>query len=246
MSDEVFFDGVKYISASSAAETSDLTRDYVARLCREGKVSGHRIGKNWYVNQESLSSFLLKQNYQKAARREELVRERLGEYHHLGVLPSVERRPRVAKETFRTQANKVFSSAREGFTVQAALAKAAAKRVSVLPGGVLHAVASTGSNLSTHGVSSHAFPPLSNFLHKILAITTALLLTVGAYTLVDADAGALAKRFAGEVKDSITSGTFERNARAQLAAVAENPSSVFTMFKSFAENTARTFNTKVH
>src|SRR3989344_8151490 len=81
MNDEIFFDGTKYISANEAAVSSDLTRDYIARLCREEKVKGRQIGKNWYVNQESLASFLVNQSYLKAARRKEITQERLGEYH---------------------------------------------------------------------------------------------------------------------------------------------------------------------
>src|SRR3989344_2032937 len=59
MSDEIFFDGKRYISAHDAASSSDLTRDYIARLCRDGRVTGRRIGKNWYVEHASLKDFLI-------------------------------------------------------------------------------------------------------------------------------------------------------------------------------------------
>src|SRR3989344_3831283 len=81
MSDEIFFNGVRFVSAQEAAEISNLTRDYVARLCRDGRVRGRRIGKNWYVDELALKDFLVQQEYIKAKRREELVRERQEEYN---------------------------------------------------------------------------------------------------------------------------------------------------------------------
>src|SRR3989338_5165613 len=80
MSNEIFFDGKQYLSANDASALSGLTRDYVARLCREGKLSGKRVGKNWYVENASLRSFLVGQEYNKSLRRESLARERTQEY----------------------------------------------------------------------------------------------------------------------------------------------------------------------
>ncbi|MDP3645825.1 MAG: hypothetical protein Q8R25_01945, partial [bacterium] len=80
MSDEIFFDGVRFISANVAASESNLTRDYIARLCKENKIAGRRIGKNWYVNRESLTSFLIDQEHARGKRRRNLTRERVKEY----------------------------------------------------------------------------------------------------------------------------------------------------------------------
>src|SRR3989344_5407721 len=81
MTDEIFFNGIRYVSATQAAQNSGLNPDYVAQLCRGNKIHGRRIGRNWYVGDESLSSFLVSQSYQKSLRREELARERVNEYH---------------------------------------------------------------------------------------------------------------------------------------------------------------------
>jgi hypothetical protein len=35
MSDEIIFDGVKYVSVGEAASVCDFSRDYIARLCRD-------------------------------------------------------------------------------------------------------------------------------------------------------------------------------------------------------------------
>jgi len=173
MNDEIFFDGTKYISANEAAASSDLTRDYIARLCREEKVKGRQIGKNWYVNQESLSSFLLKQSYLKATRRKEVTQERLNEYY------------RVLQEPIRTASSPPgptpgYSSKESSaiplpliqkkFDVHTALARAVIKRSPVVPGGMLHAASSVGAHLTPHALS-----PFTNFLHKVIALTAALL-----------------------------------------------------------------------
>ena len=80
MSDEIFFNGVRFVSAQEAAEISNLTRDYVARLCRHGLVRGRRVGKNWYVDELALKEFLIQQEYTKAKRRVELAQERVQAY----------------------------------------------------------------------------------------------------------------------------------------------------------------------
>ena len=37
---------------------SGYVRDYVARLCREGKVAGRQLGRLWYVNLDSFAAFV--------------------------------------------------------------------------------------------------------------------------------------------------------------------------------------------
>ena len=80
MSDEIFFDGVRYISAGEAGELAGFTRDYVARLCKDGRLVGKRIGKQWYVSQGSIQSFVLAQGYARAKRGEELAQARKEEH----------------------------------------------------------------------------------------------------------------------------------------------------------------------
>ena len=55
---ELFLDGAPYRSAADIARTHGYVRDYVARLCREGKVRGRRLGRLWYVDAESFAAFL--------------------------------------------------------------------------------------------------------------------------------------------------------------------------------------------
>src|SRR3989344_1298174 len=80
MSDEIFFDRVQYTPASFAARTVVRTRDYIARLCKDEKVPGRRVGKNWYVDLSELKTFLAELELLTARRREEMRRERTREY----------------------------------------------------------------------------------------------------------------------------------------------------------------------
>ena len=61
MTDEIFFGKSRFISAGDAARFSGFTRDYIAMLCRQGTLRGKRIGRNWYVDEEALKSFLVVQ-----------------------------------------------------------------------------------------------------------------------------------------------------------------------------------------
>lgn len=79
VSDQIHFDGVRYISAASAAKEFGFVRDYLARLCRQGIVRGRQVGKKWYVDHRALQTFLIEQEHRKGLAREELRNERRAE-----------------------------------------------------------------------------------------------------------------------------------------------------------------------
>ena len=54
MDGELIFDNTKYISSKRASEISGYTQDYVGQLCRDGRVDGRRVGRSWYVHEDSL------------------------------------------------------------------------------------------------------------------------------------------------------------------------------------------------
>jgi hypothetical protein len=58
--------GARYLSAREIAREHGYVRDYVARLCRQGKVSGHQLGRNWYVQVESFADFISRNDYSSA------------------------------------------------------------------------------------------------------------------------------------------------------------------------------------
>jgi hypothetical protein len=60
---EIIIGGVPYHSAAEIARKYGYVRDYVARLCRQGKVRGQRLGKLWYVDTESFATFVRGQTH---------------------------------------------------------------------------------------------------------------------------------------------------------------------------------------
>ena len=85
--EHLIFDGKRYAASTRAASKAGFTNDYLARLCRQGKVRGKMIGKTWYVEEDSLFSFLVEANKRKAKRKHELRAERREEYRVEGEKP---------------------------------------------------------------------------------------------------------------------------------------------------------------
>src|SRR3989344_4901287 len=218
MSDNIYFDGVRYISAGEAAERAGLTRDYVTRLCKEGKILGKRIGKQWYASQASLDAFIIEQDFARAKRRQDLAESRKLEYkikseetpHVRAASPaeSLGARTPIPSE-HRTHASDALRSAVARMPV--ASAARAARTAASVP---LHAI-----SIAKHG-SLHAVAPLTDAIHKIIALAAALLFTVGTYAFVDAQYARIAQR-STSLGASLLAG-----ARGELAAVAEDPSAV--------------------
>ncbi len=96
MGEELIFQGKRYVTAAAAASSAGYTNDYVARLCREGKVEGRMVGKTWHVEEDSFFHFVLEANQQKEKRKKELSRTRKKEYGF-----SEPSRPFLEKEVVR-------------------------------------------------------------------------------------------------------------------------------------------------
>jgi hypothetical protein len=83
-SDVIHFDGIRYVLTVSAAKQFDFTPDYLARLCREGKVSAKQFGRRWYVDPSAIQIFLAAQEQ----RRAELSNKRREEFQHVTAMRS--------------------------------------------------------------------------------------------------------------------------------------------------------------
>ncbi|MEQ1561704.1 MAG: helix-turn-helix domain-containing protein, partial [Nitrospira sp.] len=57
MSSELILNNKKYIPVKDASLLTGYSKDYVGRLCREGQVVSTRIGKAWYVEEDSILSY---------------------------------------------------------------------------------------------------------------------------------------------------------------------------------------------
>lgn len=54
MKDNFIFQGKNYISVKRASEISDYTSDYIGQLCRSGKLDCQRVGRGWFITEDSL------------------------------------------------------------------------------------------------------------------------------------------------------------------------------------------------
>ncbi|MEK7509243.1 MAG: helix-turn-helix domain-containing protein, partial [Patescibacteria group bacterium] len=247
--DELFFDGIRYLSAADAAASSGLHRDYVARLAREGKIRAKRIGKSWYVNKASFEEFLVRQEYEHAKRRKELMHDRRREYirasriaHGKEATLSFSKDVLTSLSSTTTETKeKAKSLVRTGtYNVQRALAIAASR-----------AQAHAGVPVS-HFAAFHVPHPVTEFAHKAVALITAFVLIFGAYSLVDARYA----RFALETMRHSTerimqTGTYAlkggavewaRDAASQLAAAATNSGATLdALYGSFTPDADTSF-----
>ncbi len=64
-----------YISTVEAAKRHHLTHDHVGLLCRKAKVQGRLLGRQWYVNEDSLVEYLKKSEEERQARKVALSKQ---------------------------------------------------------------------------------------------------------------------------------------------------------------------------
>ena len=215
MTDQIFFDGKKYISAADAGSFGGFTRDYVARLCRDGKVSGRRVGKNWYADEASFRSFLVNQEYTKSVRNESLSKQRLEEYRPENAAPAQPRATTqapvraaraIAPVVSAAVAAPAFAKASAGAArandirerMTQALAKHGEKSLSgvrafaATPAGISHAA------LQAVHVPIYTLTPMMEFAHKLIALTLTATLVLGTYAAVDPQNAKIAL---GEMRD---------------------------------------------
>ena len=57
MEDELIIEGKRLISSKRLSASLGYTHDYISRLCREGKIQGKLVGRNWFVDQDSLTTY---------------------------------------------------------------------------------------------------------------------------------------------------------------------------------------------
>jgi len=69
-----------FITTKDAGELSGYNSDYLARLARSGKIIGKRIGHSWFVDRDSLMTFLSQQSDRKTEYARALARAREAEY----------------------------------------------------------------------------------------------------------------------------------------------------------------------
>ncbi len=273
MSSEINFDGSRYIPAGQAASEFGFTRDYIALLCRKAIVNGRRIGRNWYVEYPSLQRFVIKRAHHSAERKEQLAAQRVREYHRyapakkIGPISSeVPTLKEAGEETLRSAQAFVREATvpiREGgknvggvLVTEGMQTMQRASRLAGTSVGAAEAAVRSVASLPVH-IPVYSVTPFGEFIHKIIALTLAVGITVGFYSLLDPGATRFATASLSSGTRSVLLGlklsalprAYSR-ANEQLAAAAEDPSGAFTTILSttreHTETVARATNQRVN
>lgn len=80
MSQQLRVNGKQYLQSNELASTFGYSADYLGKLAREEKILGTQIGRQWFIEPESLKTFLHKTEIQKQIRKEELSLKRKAEH----------------------------------------------------------------------------------------------------------------------------------------------------------------------
>lgn len=76
MSQNFTVNGKEYLQSNVLAVTFGYSSDYLGKLAREEKILGTQIGRQWFIEPESLKTFLAKSAIEKELRKEELSLKR--------------------------------------------------------------------------------------------------------------------------------------------------------------------------
>ncbi len=76
MSKEVKINGLTLVPIKDALDVVSYSKDYIARLAREGKIVGSQIGRQWFVDVVSLKNFSAEAVVLEDVRKQELSAER--------------------------------------------------------------------------------------------------------------------------------------------------------------------------
>lgn len=72
----------QYLSSAELAKKFDYTSDYISKLARDEKVLGTRVGRSWFIEPESLRTYIQQLEVEKRINKETLSRQRKLELVH--------------------------------------------------------------------------------------------------------------------------------------------------------------------
>ena len=106
MDKKLVIDNKKYLSSIYAGKISGYTNDYIARLARQRKILGKKIGKTWYIEECSLQDFIKGNKIQKRNFTKNYLIKRVSD------LKSAERDRKVSEvfEAFKSKTSEVLKT----------------------------------------------------------------------------------------------------------------------------------------
>src|SRR3989344_6993833 len=200
MTDEKFFDGVRYVLAVDAAREFGVTNDYITQFCRQGKIAAKQVGKIWYVDPAALAVFFNNRERELAVRKAHLKKRRAQEYQLFATRSSSAYMtgPAAARE-FGVTNDYITQFCRQGKIAAKQIGKIwYVERNSAADFFLTHIfeVAERKTDLKYRRLKEYSetsrcvFPadstsPALEFLHKLVALTLAFMLTFGTFAVVD-------------------------------------------------------------
>lgn len=79
MSQQLVINGKRYLPSTELAREYSYTSDYISRLARDEKVLGTRVGRQWFLEPESLRTYIQQLEVEKRVLKEDLSRQRKAE-----------------------------------------------------------------------------------------------------------------------------------------------------------------------
>lgn len=76
MSEELIINGKKCLPIKEVALRTRYTRDYIAKLARDGSIVGVQVGRQWFIDDTSLAKFIETTELEAEVRKRHLSRER--------------------------------------------------------------------------------------------------------------------------------------------------------------------------
>ena len=102
MSKSIEIEGKIFVSPIVASKATDFTNDYVTRLAREGKINAYKIGREWFVDPQSLAEFVKAMAERRSDNRQGLREIRKKEHADSQLrLKSLEKREEVSRSRLR-------------------------------------------------------------------------------------------------------------------------------------------------
>lgn len=182
MRDELEFDGVVFTPAGRASETVGLSRDYIARLCKKGSITGRRVGSMWYVDLQSLQAFLEAQRHAREFRFKNLAQQRSKEYR---ANSSQESHATARVIPAREESNPATVELRQrllhAFDETSERGMEAVSETSTVPSGLAHAMFQSVPAQTLSHVPAYAVTPTVEVLHKALAFATTFFVVVAVF-----------------------------------------------------------------
>lgn len=183
MQEKIEFNGTTYISLKRAAEEIDLSRDYMARLCKKNLVDARRLDSGWYVDPVSIRAYLRAQEHAREFRRKKLAEERATEYRKKSA-QRIDKSVLVAPVSPAINyASEVHGRMRRALEKQHTAAFSVLSESGRMPG-MIHAAGDIPARALSH-VPVHVVTPAMDLIHRVTALIGACVLVFGTYSLVN-------------------------------------------------------------